>query len=290
MAGSEDHTIKAQRLNSKTDDEIYEFKGHHGPIFHIDLNDKNQMVSSSGDGMIYVWNLDTREIIKKFDGFEKFEKFTNSKSYCTPALEKTGRYLAFPKDSHINVVETTNWEIKFKLENKNIQNKYTVCSFSHCGNFLAAGSTQGEMSIWSLTDNSAIKGEIFGEDIHPITSIEWNPKELNEVAFCDSDGQLSTIRIKSGKIADDDEPMMTENIDEDIRDPNDIYDAIDFRDDDEEDNENCIALEKLKNETMKKSPDSDTDEDDDVKTVKSNPLSVAGRYCEKSLNLFKSKY
>lgn len=190
-------------------------------------------------------------------------------------FEKSGRYLAFAKDSLINIVETTNWEIKFKLENNEIKNSYTACSFSHCGSYLAAGTSQGEMSIWNLADNSKIKGEIFGEENHPITSIEWNPKDHKEVAFCDLDGQLCTIKIKPSKHVDEDDDQTMEKGDEELRDPNDIYDAIDFRDDDDEDNENCIALEKLKNETLK-TTESDSEEDDDAKTVKSQQMSVAG--------------
>ncbi|CAG9804650.1 unnamed protein product [Chironomus riparius] len=273
VAGSEDHTIKARKFSDP--DTTIELKGHTGPIFQIAINDKNHIASSSGDGTIKVWNLETQQVVKTYDGFEKFDKFNKSKNFCTPAFEKTGRYLAFSKGSIVNVVETSSWDIKFKLENNEIKNTYTACSFSHCGSYLAAGTSNGEISVWNLTDNSKIKGEVFGEETHPITSIEWNPKNIKEFAFCDSDGQLSTIKIRANKNDDEDADILMENGDEVVRDPDDIYDAIDFRDDDDEDNENCVALEKLKNETMKTGADSDS-EDEDSKTVKSQQMSETG--------------
>ncbi|KAG5680390.1 hypothetical protein PVAND_009899 [Polypedilum vanderplanki] len=265
VAGSEDFTIKVRKLDKSED--VFELTGHNGPILHLDLNNKNILASSSGDGTIRLWNLDTKENIKTFDGLERVSKFTDAKNYSTPAFEKTGRYLAFPQGRLINIIETTNWEIKFKLENPEISSDYTACSFSNCGSYLSAGTMSGEISVWSLADNSQIKGEYVGEESHGITSIAFNPKDNEEIAFCDSDGQLSTVKLtKSKKITNgiDERDMQTN--DENV-DPDDIYGGIDFRDDDE-DNENCVALEKLKNETMRNNG-LDSEDDDDSKSVKS---------------------
>lgn len=269
-AGSDDHMIKVQKLDKS--EEVIELKGvFEGPILHIDLDCYNNLAASSGDGTIRIWNLERNEVVKKFDGLAKFVKFSEAQNYCTPAFEKTGKYLAFPQGSHVNVVETTNWEIKFKLENSEICGDYTVCSFSHCGSFLAAGTSKGEIAMWKLADNSKIKGEYIGEDNYSITAIDWNPKTSDEIAFCDCDGQLSTIKLKkSSKFLDEADDKMTNAEDAEV-DPDDIYGGIDFRDneDEDEDNENCVALGKLKNETMKNNVlDSDDDDDEESKSVK----------------------
>jgi chromosome transmission fidelity protein 4 len=273
-AGSEDGTIKVQKLNKSED--AFELKGHSAVILKIDVSVNNHLASSSGDGTIRVWNLNTHEVIKTFDGLDTVGSLADAKVFSTPVFEKSGRYLAFPQGKLINIVETSKWEIKFKLENSEIRGKYTACSFSHCGLYIAAGTLHGEIGAWSLSDNLKIKGDYIGEEDHAITSLEWNPK-LNHVAFCDNDGQLSTIVLSTLKKTDDSKKAVHEdNLEE--NDIDDIYNGIDFRDDeaeddDDDDNENCVALEKLKNETIKNngSDNSDmSDDDDDVKTVKSS--------------------
>lgn len=211
----------------------------------------------------------TPTVIKTFESFEKINEFSAAKLFLTPSFDPKGEFLAFPKGKTIHVVDTSTWETKFKLENEEITANYSVCSISNCGTFLAAGSVSGEISVWNFVDKSKLKGPYAGEDTHPITSIAWNPKNNGEFAFTDADGQLSTIvtgrrKASHGFIADEAE----EEVDNDeVAD--DLYDGIDFRD---EDNENCVSLEKLKNETLGIGDDSD---DEDAKTVKSLPTSVA---------------
>jgi chromosome transmission fidelity protein 4 len=235
----------------------------------MDLSAKNQLASSSGDGTIRVWNLDTStSAIKTFDGFERVNEFEAAKAFTTPSFDPKGNLLAFPKGSFIHIHDTSSWEMKFKLENDEITGKYSVCGISGCGSFVAAGSLNGEISVWTLADKSKLKGQCSGEDTHAITSLAWNPKNNGELAFCDIDGQLSTIVTGTSKGFMSDEAE-EENIDEPAEDDvDDLYGAIDFRDDGDEDNENCVSLEKLKNETLKTGRDSD-DEDEDRKTVKS---------------------
>lgn len=265
-AGSEDSTIKVKKIDQN--DDFIELKGQTGPILNIDLH-KNQLAASSGDGSIHVWNLDTKEILKKFEGLSKCSDFSEAKVFNTPVFENTGRYLAFPSGKSISVVETTDWEVKFKLENSEVENDYSVCSFSHCGSYLAAGTIKGEISIWKISSKEPFKGEIQGEDIHAITSIMWNPKEKDEFAFVDLDGQLSTATIRLNKHQESVDGEAG-GVEEHIEDPDDIYSGIDFRDDEaDDDNENCVALDKLKNETMRNEPDSDDDEMKSVKSVKS---------------------
>lgn len=265
-AGCEDSTIKVKKLNQP--DDFIELKGQKGTIMHIDLHpQKSQLAASSGDGTINVWNIDSKEILKTFEGLTKNGEFADAKIFNTPSFEKSGRYMAYPSGKSINVVDTNDWDVKFKLENADVENEYSICSFSHCGTYLAAGTTKGEIAIWKMASKEPIKGEIQGEDIYAITAIEWNPKDKEEFAFVDLDGQLSTATIKLTKPSEVSDVEMN-GVEENIDDPDDIYGGIDYREDEADedvDNENCIALEKLKNETLRNEPESD----DDMKSVKS---------------------
>lgn len=258
-AGCEDSTIKVKKLSDK--DDFIELKAHNGPILFLDLNPHGKhLASSAGDGTIRIWNLDTKEVLKTIENLPQASEFSAAKVLNSPVFDKTGKYLAYPSGKSISVIKTSDWEVKFKLENPSLESTYTVCSFSHCGLYIAAGTSKGQVSIWELSSKEVVKGEYNGEEEHPITAIEWNPKNKDEVAFTDSDGQLSTANIKDGQenANGDDEKV-------EVEDPDDIYGGIDFRDDDEDaDNENCVALDKLKNETLKNDIS-----DDDMESVKS---------------------
>lgn len=220
------------------------------------MSSKAQLASSSGDGTIRVWSLSETPItIKTFDGFEKANEFSQAKIFSTPSFDPAGNFLAFPKGNSIQVVDTSSWEPIFKLENENVTGRFTVCRFSpKDGAFLAAGSFEGEISVWNCTQKSksALQGQIKGEDLHAITSLAWNPKNNGELSFCDVDGQLSTITVSSAsEILEEDEKV------EDEDEVDDLYDRIDFHGSDDDG--------KVKEDSE------DSDEDDD-ETVKSLPV------------------
>lgn len=246
-------------------------KEYEGPILHIDLSVKDQLASSSGDGSIRIWKLDDNpKVVKVFKGASvQVNEFAATKIYSTPTFDPRGNFLAYPKDSSIVVVDTSSWETKFKLNNDEVTGVYTACSISFCGAFVAAGSLNGEISVWNFADKSKLKGPCTGDDSHSITSIAWNPKNNGEFSFCDYDGQLSTILVGSHSDSSrqvDSKGEVDEQVSDDV---DDIYGGIDFHDNDDEENENCVSLEKLKNETMKGGVDSE--DDDDAKTIKSVP-------------------
>lgn len=240
---------------------------------HLAISSNDLLASSSADGTIKVWSLEkTAKVLKIFDGFDRVNEFSAAKFFSTPSFDRQGRFLAFPKSGTIEIVDTTNWETKHQLINDEINGKYTVCSFSHCGKFIAAGSSSGEISIWNFTDESKLKGEYSGEDNHSITTLEWNPKNNGELAFCDVDGQLCSVVLntnRDSKFISDEEPEESEQEIDDNAD--DIYNTIDFHDDSSDDhNENCVSLDKLKNETLKIN-NSEDEQDVDNNSVKSGP-------------------
>lgn len=230
---------------------------------HLDLSPKDLLASSSGDGSIRIWQLDDDpKVVKVIDGASvRINEFAAAKVYSTPTFDPTGNFLAYPKDSNLIIVDTSSWETKFKLSNDEITGAYSTCSISFCGTYIAGGSLNGEISIWNFVDRTKLKGQYTGEEAHSITSIAWSPKNNGELAFCDSDGQLSTILAGSAGLIDNKTEEEEGNI-EDYAD--DIYGGVEIEDDD---NENCVSLERLKNETMKDNENSDDDDDD--KTVKS---------------------
>ena len=101
--------------------------------------------------------------------------------------------MAYPNDQSIYVLETVNWTTKFTLRNELISSIYTVCSFSKCGQYIAAGTVKGEISVWNLSKNTVVQGAYKDDQTNPIMSIDWNPLNNGEFAYCDKEGQLGTV-------------------------------------------------------------------------------------------------
>lgn len=92
-----------------------------------------------------------------------------------------------------------------------MRSKYSVCSYSKCGKYIAAGGENGEFSVWDIDTNKIIQEEKAADsDAQCITSIDWNPNNMSEFAYTDNTGQFGLIE----NITDVDENILER--DEDI--------------------------------------------------------------------------
>lgn len=115
--------------------------------------------------------------------------------------------MAYPKDQAVIVLETANWTNKYTLRNDLIVSNYSVCSFSKCGQYIAAGTVKGEITVWNLSTNAIVNGAYKDDQSIPIISIDWSPLNNGEFAYCDKEGQLGTVvncygtfeRLSNGK-------------------------------------------------------------------------------------------
>lgn len=101
--------------------------------------------------------------------------------------------LAYVKDKEIIILNTNTWEVKTTLSDDNVASTYSCCSFSQCGQFIAAGTETGEISVWNVRKSQTVKGECASSESNRLTAIVWNPKSNGEFAYCDSTGQLGTV-------------------------------------------------------------------------------------------------
>lgn len=69
-----------------------------------------------------------------------------------------------------------------------------ICKFSECGTLLAASSIYGEIIVWNV-ENKELIGYIEHQQNAKITALSWNIDKSDEIAFCDSLGQLGCIDI-----------------------------------------------------------------------------------------------
>lgn len=184
------------------------------------------------------------------------------------------------------------------LYRKQNKSKYSVCSYSKCGKYLAAGGENGEITVWDIDANKIISEEKNSDnEAQCITAIDWNPMNNGEFAYTDNTGQFGLIE----NINDGDEDIL-EQEEANEKDMNvDFGDRmcriyfnffqrffslvnkstflkylVNFLDDAEDaDNENCVSLEKLKKETLIKTVDDeigDISEETSIKTGLANDV------------------
>lgn len=82
--------------------------------------------------------------------------------------------------------------------------KYSVCSYSKCGKYIAAGGENGEFSIWDIDTNKLIDEDRSGEaEAQCITAIDWKVDSM-EFAYTDNTGQFGLVE----NITDSDENVI----------------------------------------------------------------------------------
>lgn len=247
-AGSEDTSIKVLRGDNAGVEKTLE--GHKGPILALDLYVERQLLASiSGDGQLKVWNFETGEELKTLSGLPRANSFESASQFGTPSFEpQRGELLAYALDKEIVVLNTSNWEVAFRLQDDRVSSNYSCCQFSPNGERLAAGTTSGELSIFDVQQRKALKVEAPPSDCKAITCLAWNPANGEELAFCDATGQLGTI------FQGDEEPR--QGGDDELLDEQDEflgggdYEFEQAEEDAEADDGDGVSLEQLKRKVM----------------------------------------
>lgn len=258
-AGSDDTEIKYVLLD-KSSEEVH-LKGHKGPVLQLDLSVTDRIASMSGDGTLKIWDLINEKEIHSISGFDKCNSFEVAKILGCPSFEPiSGDFLAYPKGKEIIVIETGKWEIKYTLKDDKITGNYSLCRYSPCGKFLAAATIIGEISLWNVKENRLIDGDTSAVTRNPIVSICWNPNSTGELVYCDNAGQLGIISDcceSSKKITNN--LMLEDEASEDMN-----FEDTDQENKDDDENENCVSLERLKNDTLRANGLLD---DDEIKSI-----------------------
>lgn len=105
-------------------------------------------------------------------------------------------------DDDIDIYISTNAIIIVKWISNQNRSKYSVCSYSKCGKYIAAGNESGDFSIWDIDANKLIQEDRAGDnEAQCITAIDWNPNNNGEFAYTDNTGQFGLIE----NILDDDD-------------------------------------------------------------------------------------
>lgn len=225
------HVVDIQSLECK------KLSGHRAPVLSVSIDPKCEFVASTScDGTIRVWSLSTNNVVKQWDFLQKSNSFENSPVLCRIHFDHEGRSLAIPHENTIKIYKRETWSLVFTLTAPLISDIMNIVKFSPCGKLIAGGSTSGGVYVWAL-ENTNVIAKLNADD-KAICGIAWF-KSVS-IAFVNTNGQLGSLDIIT--------PQMSEKEDETL-DLGDVPLAEPEFEDDDEDNENAISLEKIKAET-----------------------------------------
>lgn len=108
------------------------------------------------------------------------------------------KYLACANQKQVLVYETGAWATHATLADAKLKGSFTVCAFSECALFIAAGTTKGELVVWTAFDGKRVSGKAEGESDEPITSLNWNPNGLRQFVYADKSGQIGCVNVEAG--------------------------------------------------------------------------------------------
>lgn len=122
----------------------------------------------------------------------------------SPSFEPTkGKTIAYAQKNEIIIINADTYENVLKLKDDKVSADYSVCCYSPCGKYIAAGGVSGEISIWSAKSGDKIKGDTKGNDCQTITAIDWNPMNNGELAYTEISGQLGIVAGCYDDVAED---------------------------------------------------------------------------------------
>ncbi|KAK9890820.1 hypothetical protein WA026_012163 [Henosepilachna vigintioctopunctata] len=214
--------------------------GFSGPCLSVAVCPKSKFIAASGgDGKLRIWNVSDRTLVKEISCFPKVNSFENAKNLCRIDFNPVdGSQLAYPDASSVVILNSSDWSEAITLNTADITEPYSIVQYSPCGKYLAASSLKGDFVIWDIS-----KGIVNNSTKHPnnaqVCAFMWNPVDSNQIVYTDIEGQLGLLTecIDKQEAAVETEPM-DNNSEVDFGD-------IQFEDDDE-DNENAVSLDKLK--------------------------------------------
>lgn len=247
VAGSSDMKIHVFNLTSGAEKVI---SCHSGPILEVALDPQLEYLASSCcDGLVRVFSMDS--VVNSEEAFPlqtwpnfipKSNDFETSLVSCRIAWNPSkDRCLAIPHKGKVLLYKSGLWSKAHTLVYNG--SEFQVARFSPCGLYLAAGASEGDIVVWKLQDKSVLYSA--QDNRHRICSLEWNPGDSSELAYCDMEGQLGLVE----HLLDPASPPLTNgHVDhhENMLPGDDIGEAMLLDDEDEDNDDNVISLDKIK--------------------------------------------
>jgi len=242
--GCADFNVKVIKT---TDFSTINLSGHEAPILSVALRKDGDIVASSScDGSVKVWNLESQSALKTLSNvIKKSNDVPNSPSVCSLSFSKCGEWLAIPTEQKMKVLSKNDeWEQAKEMSVKGLDQGeiITVADWDSTGDYILAGTNKGNLCLIAFPSMSLAKMVHSGRK-HNICQIVCHPSK-NEAIFADMGGHWGLVEDLCVSVVGKhvSAGAHTETNNEDVED----MEAL-FNDDD--DDENSFSISRTVAET-----------------------------------------
>ncbi|XP_015206147.2 WD repeat and HMG-box DNA-binding protein 1 [Lepisosteus oculatus] len=247
--GSSDFLVKVVEVSDSSQQKT--LRGHKAPILSVAFDPKDEFVASSScDGSVAVWKIADQMQVACWQVLQKSSDVVNTTSLCRLAWQpSSGKLLAVPVGTSVHLYERDSWKNVHTLTDDFITKPVNVVAWSPCGQFLAAGSIGGFMTVWNIETKECLEREKH-EKGYTVCGMAWHPAG-GQIAYTDTEGCLGLLDGVSATTAKNSKVTASKE----ARDYDDLFD---------EDDDGLLEEDLGEVRSSLKKPVPEEEEDDDL--------------------------